>query len=209
MKRILLSAAVLALLTGCSSGGDPAPVPTTSGSPVSQEKQASIDGEWVLTRTVTTSDDVNNPAHAVGAASTRYVLFANVQCAVGPCTGTVLSGPTQGVRATTDFTSAGDVISYTFSGAINCVRQDTGEVLVPNGYSYTATVELRLLALDEADATRAASLEGTLVYTDTPTNEALEAGCSREPVTATTEYALTAVRGVAAPAPSPSATPAP
>lgn len=209
MKRILIALTVAVLLAGCSSDGEPAPVPTTSGSPVSQEKQASIDGEWVITRTVTSSDDINNPAHAVAAVSTRYVLFANVQCAVGPCTGRVISGPTQGVRDTTDFTSAGDVISYEFSGFINCVRQDTGTVLVPNGYAYTATVELRLLAADEADPTRAATLEGTLVYTDTPTNEALEAGCSREPVTATTEYALTAVRGVAAPAPSASATPAP
>ena len=209
MKRILLALTVTALLAGCSGGGGPAPVPTTSGSPVSQEKQASIDGEWVLTRTVTASDDVNNPAHAVGAVSTRYVLFANVQCAVGPCTGKVISGPTQGTRDTSDFTSAGDVISYQFSGFINCVRQDTGAVLVADGYTYTATVELTLLAADEADPTRAATLEGTLTYSDTPTNEALEAGCSREPVTATTEYALTAVRGVAAPAPSSSATPAP
>ncbi len=209
MKRILLAVTVAALLAGCSGGGDPAPVPTTSGSPVSQEKQATIDGEWVLSRTVTETDDVNNPAHAVATVSTRYVLFANVQCTVGPCTGAVISGPTQGIRDTSDFTSAGDVISYEFSGFINCVRQDTGAILVPDGYAYTATVELTVLALDEADPTRAATLEGTLTYTDTPTNEALEAGCSREPVTATTEYALTAVRGVAAPAPSASATPAP
>ena len=207
MRRILVSVAILAALTGCSAAADPKPVPSSSTSAVSQEKQATIDGEWVLTRTVASTDDVNNPTHAVGAVSTRYLKFGDVQCPIGPCTGGVLSGATQAVRDNTTFSSAGDVISYEFTGNLNCLRADTGAVLVPNGYTYTATVELTVIATDAANDTKASTLEGTLVYTDTVTNEALEAGCAREPVTTTTEYTLSAVRGALAPVPA--ATPAP
>ena len=204
-----MAVAVLAALTGCAGGGDPAPVPSASTSAVSQEKQATIDGEWVLTRTIVSTDDVNNPIHVVGTVSTRYVKFGDISCPVGPCTGGVLSGPTQTVRDTTTFSSAGDVITYVFTGFINCLRADTGAVLVPNGYSYTATVELTAIATDSVDTTKASTLEGTLVYTDTVTNEALEAGCSREPVTTTTEYTLTAVRGALAPVTGSTPTPTP
>lgn len=199
MRQALVAVALLAVLTGCTGGGDPTPVPTASESPVSQEKQATIDGEWVLTRTVVTSDDVNNPAHAVAAVSTRYLKFGDVVCPVGACTGGVLSGPTQAVRDSTTFSSSANTITYEFSGSINCLRQDTGEVLVPNGYTYTAHVELTVATMDAVLTDKAATLEGTLTYSDTVTNEALAAGCSREPVTATTEYALTAVRGALAP----------
>ncbi len=209
MRRALVAVAVLAALTGCSGGGDPAPVPSSSASAVSQEKQATVDGEWVLTRTVTTSDDVNNPAHAVGAVSTRYLKFGDVSCPVGACTGAVLSGPTQAVRDVSTFNSSADTITYDFSGSINCLRQDTGAVLVPNGYTYTAHVVLSLVSTDAVDPTKASTLEGTLTYSDTVTNEALTAGCSREPVTATTEYALTAVRGALAPVTGSTPTPAP
>jgi len=209
VRRLLVAVAVLAALTGCSGGGDPAPVPSTSVSAVSEDDQATIDGEWVLTRTVTESDDLNNPAHAVGAVSTRYVKFGDVVCPVGACTGGVLSGPTQAVRDASTFNSSADTITYDFSGLINCLRQDTGAVLVPNGYSYTAHVVLSMTSTDAVDPTKAATLEGTLTYTDTVTNEALEAGCSREPVTATTTYALTAVRGALAPITGTTSTPAP
>ena len=209
MRRVLVCVAVLAALTACSGGGAPAPVPSASTSAVSEEKQATVDGEWILTRTVTESDDVNNPAHAVGAVSTRYVKFGDVVCPVGACTGGVLSGPTQSVRDVSTFSSSADTITYDFSGFINCLRQDTGAVLVPNGYSYTAHVVLSLSSTDAVDPTEAATLEGTLTYTDTVTNEALEAGCSREPVTATTTYALTAVRGALAPVAGSTPTPAP
>jgi hypothetical protein len=176
---------------------------------VSQEKQSAIDGEWILTRTVVSSDDVNNPIHAAGAVSTRYIKFGDIQCPVGACTGGVLSGPTQAVRDSGSFSSSADVISYEFSGFINCLRQDTGAVLVPNGYSYTARVELTVIATDAVETTKATTLEGTLTYTDTVTNEALEAGCSREQVTATTEYTLSAVRGAVAPVTATTPTPAP
>ena len=209
MRRVLVAVAVLAALTGCSGGGAPAPVPSGSTSAASQEKQATIDGEWVLTRTVATTDDVNNPAHVAGTVSTRYVKFGDISCPVGACTGGVLSGPTQTVRDSTSFSSAGDVITYEFTGFINCLRADTGAVLVPNGYAYTAKVELSVVATDAVDATKASTLEGTLTYTDTVTNEALKAGCSREPVTTTTEYTLTAARGALAPVTGSTPTPAP
>jgi len=187
-------------LTGCS--GSPAPAPSSSGAAVDNTPQAAINGEWTVTRTVVSTDDAANPAHAVAAVSTRAVQFVDVECFDGPCSGTVQSGPTNAVRETTTFTSSGDVIRYEFTGFLNCLRQDTGAVLVVNGYSYTSTVELKVIANEATDDTKASTLEGTMTYTDTLTPEAIEAGCTRTPPTATTEYTLTAVRAVAAAAPA-------
>ena len=205
MKRLLLAAALLAALTGCS-GGPPAPLPTATGA-VDHTAQSTIDGEWIVTRTVVSTDDVSNPARAVGTVSTRLVKFGDVTCSDGPCTGGVLSGLTQTVREMTTFSSAGDTIQFVFEGFVNCLRGDTGAVLVPNGYAYTETIELKVIATDAVDEAKATTLDGTLTYTDRVTNEALEAGCSREPVSTTTEYSLSAVRGTVAPVPTP--TPAP
>jgi hypothetical protein len=206
VKSLLTAAIVLAALTGCT-GGPPAPVPTGSGAVVDHTEQSRIDGEWIVTRTVVSSDDTANPARAVGTVSTRLVLFGDVVCSDGPCTGGVLSGPTQAIRDATTFSSSGDVIQFVFEGFVNCLRGDTGTVLVPNGYAYTETVELKVIATDAADDTKASTLDGTLTYTDRVTNEALEAGCTREPVSTTTEYSLSAVRGTIASTPTP--TPAP
>lgn len=208
MIRPFVVVGVAALLAGCSSGAI-MPVPSQSTTPVNNAVQASIVGEWILTRTVVSTDDVNNPAHAVAAVSTRLVKFTDVVCSDGPCTGLVLSGPTQAVREVGDFSSSGDVISYVFTDFLNCVDQATGSVLVPNGYAYTATVSLTVIGTDELDTTKATTLDGTLSYTDTVTDEALLAGCSREPVTTTTEYTLTAVRGAVEALPSATPTPAP
>ncbi len=208
MIRPFVVLGVAALLAGCSSGAV-MPVPSQSTTPVNNAVQASIVGEWILTRTVVSTDDVNNPAHAVAAVSTRLVKFTDVVCSDGPCTGLVLSGPTQAVREVGDFSSSGDVISYVFTDFLNCVDQATGSVLVPNGYAYTATVSLTVIGTDELDTTKATTLDGTLSYTDTVTDEALLAGCSREPVTTTTEYTLTAVRGAVEALPSATPTPAP
>lgn len=206
-----LCALGLLLLAGCT--GDPAPTPKPSETPVDETVQSQIEGEWVLTRTVTETDDADNPASAVGAVSTRAVLFGDVVCTGGPCTGGVLSGPTSDVRDATDFSSAGDVIRYTFTGNLNCLRQDTKAVLLTNGFTYTATVELRVTATgaDAADDGTegaedeaapgpgvATALEGTMTYTDTITDEAIEAGCARTPATTTTVYSITGVRAEAA-----------
>lgn len=198
LRALGLSAAVAIALTGCS--GTPEPTPSGSAAAVDTTEQAEIAGEWTLTRTVASSDDAANPAHAVAAVSTRALLFQDVTCAGGPCEGTVLSGPTAGIRDTGAFTSAGDVITYTFTGYLNCLRQDTGAVLVANGYAYTSTVELSVVATDAADDSRASTLEGTMTYTDELTPAAIEAGCTRTPLKATTEYTLSAVRAAAVPA---------
>lgn len=203
MRPLLALAGVLvsaAVLTGCS--GSPEPTPTTSAPAVDSSEQSQIAGEWTLTRTVVTTDDAANPARAVAAVSTRAVQFLEVECSGGPCSGTVLSGPTTAVRDTTTFESAGDVIRYEFTGFLNCLRQDTGAVLVVNGYAYTASVELSVIATEAADDSKASTLEGTMTLTDELTPEAIEAGCARTPQTTTTEYALSAVRAVVAAAPA-------
>ena len=192
LRSILPIVAVVILLTGCT--GQSSPTGAESAPAVDSTEQSDIAGEWTLTRTVTASDDAANPAHAVGAVSTRAVLFADVTCADGPCTGTVQSGPTSAVRETTTFSSSGDTIRYEFKGLVNCLRQDTGAVLVANGYAYTATAEIRVISTDATNPTLAATLEGTLTYTDSLTPEAIEAGCTREPLDTTTEYSLSAVR---------------
>lgn len=203
MRRLhgLGAVAVLSIaLTGCS--GSPAPEPSGSSTAVDNTLQASINGEWTVTRTVVSSDDAANPVHAVAAVSARAVQFVDVECFDGPCSGSVQSGPTNAVRETTTFTSSGDVIRYEFTGFLNCLRQDTGAVLVVNGYSYTSTVEVKVIANDATDDTKASTLEGTMTYTDTLTPEAIEAGCTRTPLETTTEYTLTAVRAVAVVAPA-------
>ena len=204
MRLGILVVVVGLALTGCSAGGA---TPVPSSTPVDRTVQAKIDGEWILTRTVTSTDDVNNPAHAVGTVSTRLLKFDEVACNDGPCTGTVLSGPTQSARETGTFKSSGNTIEYTLRGFVNCLRQDTGAVLVPNGYSYVSTVTLRVDTTVPENESRAATLTGTMTYTDSLTNEALEAGCSRDPVASTTEYALTAVTGTVELTPTPTPTP--
>ena len=195
-RALLPGITILLLLAGCSGGSSPDA--GSSASAVDTTEQSTIAGEWTLTRTVTTSDDAANPAHAVGTVSTRALLFEDVACDNGPCTGTVQSGPTTGVRDTTTFSSSGNTIRYEFSGFVNCLRQDTGAVLVANGYAYTATVELAVISTDATDDSLASTLEGTLTYSDSLTAEAIEAGCTREPLETTTEYSLSAVRAVAA-----------
>lgn len=198
-RRLAPLGVLVLLLAGCS--GDSEPTPDSSAAPVDTTVQALIEGEWTLTRTVTESDDAANPLNAVGAVSTRAVLFGDVTCSNGPCEGGVLSGLDATTRDSTTFTSSGNTIRYSFTGFVNCLRQDTGAVLVTNGYAYTADVELTVATTDPADEKLAATLEGTLTYTDELTPEAIEAGCAREPASTTTVSALSAVRAApAAPA---------
>jgi hypothetical protein len=198
----------MVFLTGCTAGSRAA-TPTSSPVVVDHTVQALIDGEWVVTRTVTKTDDVNNPAHAVAAVSTRDVQFANVDCAGGPCSGTAASGPTTGSRESAPFTSTGNTISYEFSGFLNCLNPADGTVLVVNGFEFHSQVRLTVAESEEiASGSNATKLEGTLTYTDNVTNDALGAGCTREPIHSTTEFSLVAIRadstGIA---PSPSSSP--
>jgi hypothetical protein len=199
--RFAAIAGAALVLSGCTSGG-PVVIPTLSGSaPASNSggnsannsEPSSVDGEWVLTRTVTRSDDTNNPAHAVGAVSVRDVLFSDVHCAPGSCAGTIESGPTTAVRDKAKFTSDGNVFSYDFSGFVSCLSPADGTVLVANGFQYRSHVELTV-ADPGSTGSAATNLEGTLSYTDSITNDALSAGCARDPVSSTTEYELVAVR---------------
>jgi hypothetical protein len=62
LGAIVVLACVFAfLLTACSPGEPDVVVPVVT------TPQASLEGEWVLTRTVTASDDMSNPDRAVGA----------------------------------------------------------------------------------------------------------------------------------------------
>lgn len=191
-----ISLAIATALTACSAE-QPAPHVTATQAPVDHTLQATVDGEWILTREVTSSDDVNNPDRALGEKSKRRVLFSNVVCSDGPCTGAVLSGATSAVRATTTLASSANTITYDFTGYLNCVDAETGAVLLANGYSYTSHVVLTVKALDKNDEALATTLEGTMTYTDTLTDEAIELGCARDPIATTTEYALSAVRATA------------
>jgi hypothetical protein len=192
-----LAITVVTALSGCSAD-QPTPQVTATTDPVDHTLQATIDGEWILTREVTSTDDVNNPDRSVGEKSKRRVLFSNVVCSDGPCTGAVLSGATSAVRATTTLASSANTITYDFSGFLNCVDAATGDVLLANGYSYTSHVVLTVKALDKDTETLATTLEGTMTYTDTVTDEAIALGCTRDPIATTTEYALSAVRATAA-----------
>jgi hypothetical protein len=200
MSRIASAVALLScaiLLAGCTAGA-PAVSPTSSAGPIDHTVQSLIDGEWTITRTVTSTDDKNNPAHAVGAASVREVLFSDIECRSGPCTGTVASGPTTAVRDTSPFSSSGNTISYDFSGFLNCLSPADGSVVVSNGYQFRSHVELKVTASTGSGSAQTAShLEGTLHYTDTVTNDALAAGCARAPETSSTDYKLVAVRAAA------------
>ncbi len=196
------------LLTGCSAGGASADAtPTASAAPVDHTVQATIDGEWIVTRIVATSDDVTNPDHAVGATTKRRVMFGDIACTDGPCTGGVVSGATTAVRASTTFASSANTITYTFTGFLNCVDPTTGTVLLANGYAYTSHVVLTVKALDKGDSTKATTLEGTIDYTDKLTDAAIEAGCTRDPIATTISYTVTAVRASAADTASDAATP--
>jgi hypothetical protein len=196
VARLIAIVGLSLMLSSCTAG-TPTPSPTSTAA-VDHTVQALIDGEWVLTRTVSSTDDPNNPARVVGTVSTRALLFSEVDCAKGPCTGKVASGPTAAVRDSTEFESSGNTIAFEFSGYLNCLKPADGTVLVANGFTYHSRIELTVADADEAGRTpRATSLEGRLHYTDTITNEALSAGCTREPAQTTTEYTLTAVRATA------------
>ena len=137
-----------------------------SAAPVDHTVQATIDGEWVVTRTVATTDDAANPAHAVGTVSTRNVLFGDVNCTDGPCTGGVLSGPTHdGARLARRSRRRRTPCSYEYTGFLNCLRQDTGAVLVANGFVHASSSSWRPMPPTiEGNHPR-----GHMTYTDTLT----------------------------------------
>jgi len=174
-------------LAGCS-GDAPAPVET----PTLTTPQASLAGEWVVTRTVTESDDPTTAERAVGSQSVRYVLIEQSTCDSVVCPGTVSSGATLEARETTELTQVDGGLGYTFTGALNCLREDASTVLALDAFTFTQTAALAVVDVDDSGA--ASSLDGTITYTDSLTADAQRAGCKRDPATVNVVYSVTAVR---------------
>lgn len=157
--------------------------------------QADISGEWVVTRTVLTSNDATNPARVVGAASVRYVLIDRDPCDEPLCEGTVSSGAGLDGREETELAQTDGGLDYEFSGTLDCMNATTGGVLAVDGFEFTQTATLAVGESADVDGEPTAStLVGTISYTDTVTAAALELGCTRDPATVTVEYAVAATR---------------
>jgi hypothetical protein len=187
---LLVAAATIAGLSACTAG---VPSPDAPATPTAALPD--VAGEWVVTRTVTASDDSSNPAHAVGAVSQRFLLLEVDSCDADACTGTVSSGPTVDAREEGELTPSDRGFGYRIEGTLDCMDAATGGVLAIGGFSFSQEADL---AIDEAsgngDESTAVSLVGTLHHTDSITSDGLADGCSRTPTTATVEYALSAVR---------------
>jgi hypothetical protein len=184
------AAALLASLTGCTTA-DPDGDAVTAA-------QASITGEWVVTRTVVSSDDTTNPARAVGANSVRYVLIEREDCGSAVCPGTVSSGATPDARESTGLVQTDGGLEYALTGTLDCMNAATGSVLAMDAFDYEQTAVLTVDARAEVSGVdTATTLSGTLLYTDTLTENGSSDGCARTPATVTVEYTLSAVRAPA------------
>ena len=187
---VLLASTALLALSACTTG-----TPAPDDTPAVTTPQADISGEWVVTRTVLTSNDPTDPARAVGATSVRYVLVERDSCDEQLCEGTVSSGATLEARQDTTMSQTDGGFGYSFAGSLDCMNAATGGVLVSGGFDYTQTATLTVGETTEADGTTTAStLTGTLDYTDTVTPAALENGCTRDPLTVEISYGLAATR---------------
>jgi hypothetical protein len=153
--------------------------------------QASFTGEWVLTRTVVSSDDATNPEHVVGAVSTRAVMLERDSCADALCPGTVTSGATVAARESTPFTQTDGGLTYVFRGSLDCMNTVTGGVLVVDAFDYSQQV---VLTTGDVVDNAASSIAGTISYTDTLNQNAIDRGCIRDPSTVNVEYTVTGVR---------------
>lgn len=189
---LLLASVAVVSLSACTTGS---PAGSASSSPAVTTPQADIAGEWVLTRTVVSSNDPTDPAHAVGAASVRLVLVERDSCKTALCPGTVSSGATAEARQKTALVQTDGGFGYTYSGTLNCLNVTTGGVLAVDGFDYTQKIALTVgESADVAGAKSATSLTGTLSYTSTLTDKAAAAGCTRDPAVVTVDYSVTAVR---------------
>lgn len=185
---LALSAAIAASLIACS--GEPEVV-----EPVVTTPQASLAGDWVLTRTVTASDDESNPDREIGAESTRLVSITQSACETALCPGTVSSGPTAETRQTTELNQIDGGAQWIFSGTLDCLNEDSGLVQVSDAFEFTQTVQLLVTAAEDLGGVNTATtLEGTITLTDSLTLDAHNAGCKRDPVDTQVEYSVTAVR---------------
>ncbi|GAB3606336.1 hypothetical protein GCM10027413_17450 [Conyzicola nivalis] len=186
----LLASAALVVLSGCTAGASQPDDTATVTTP-----QADISGEWVVTRTVTASNDPTNATRAVGATSVRYVLVERDDCGAALCDGTVSSGATLEDREETALTQTDGGFDYGFTGSLDCMNAATGGVLVVDGFAYEQTASLTLGETSEGDGvTTAATLTGTITYSDTVTGAATENGCTRDPLAVEVTYAVAATR---------------
>jgi hypothetical protein len=122
----------------------------------------------------------------------RYVLVDRDSCDEALCTGSVSSGATLDDREETTLTQTDGGFDYTFTGALDCMNSSTGGVLVVGGFDYSQTATLTVGEKGDDDV--ASTLAGTIEYTDTVTEAALEAGCTRDPLTVEVSYAVAATR---------------
>jgi hypothetical protein len=187
----LLALAALIPLTACTPG---TAGPTGPGT-ATDSAQPDIGGEWIVTRTVTGSDDVENPAHLVGAESRRYLLVERDDCGEVLCPGSVASGESVDDRPETTLEQTADGFEYGFAGNLDCLDAETGSVVSVGGFSYTQEASLTITeSSGEGAAATATRLEGTLLHTDTVTQDGLDDGCARTPLATRVEYSLTAER---------------
>jgi hypothetical protein len=165
--------------------------------------QASLAGEWILTRTVTASNDVTDPERILGAVSTRLVSIEQRACETALCPGSVTSGITVAARESTELIQTDGGLEWTFSGTLNCLSVASGEVQVADAFTFTALSTLRVSeTADVAGVLTATLLEGTLVLRDSLSLEAFDKGCRRDPAETQVEYTLSAVRAPVAEATS-------
>ena len=191
VAALLAAPLAILMLVGCS--GDPAPAPAPTSTVTTP--QASFDGEWILTRTITASNDVSGETRAVGAVSTRLVLLDQTPCDDIVCPGMVSSGSTLDAREQTPLTQIDGGASWRFTGSLDCMRAESESVLVLDAFDYTQEVELLVAESTDVDGVlTATSLSGSIVYTDTLSQEAIARGCVRDPLETTIEYSVTAVR---------------
>lgn len=193
---VLLAATALVALSACTAGAP------DDSEPAVTKQQADIAGEWVLTRTVASSNDPSNPAHVVGATSVRYVLVDRDDCDDALCDGTVSSGAGLEGREAAPLAQTDGGFGYEFTGGLDCLNATTGVVLAVDGFDFAQTATLTVgEAADVGGQPTASTLTGTISYTDTVTEAALDSGCTRDPLTVTVEYAVAAVRAPATPTP--------
>lgn len=159
---IALLGAVL-LLSACAATPaapqtEPDPEPTVLEVPA-------IDGEWVLTRTVT--DDTTGQ-YTPGTVETRYLIIKTPECDETSCSGTILSSSLEDIYAAdadesdsvpSTYDWDGTSVSYEFPPVpVDCSETATGTVVAAGLYANTAGYSLDV---GDGDAESVASFSGT------------------------------------------------
>lgn len=193
LTNAIAAVAAVGLALSLSACGTPAEPESTSV--VVTTPQAALTGEWILTRTVTASNDLTDPSRILGAVTTRMISFEQETCDTALCPGTVVSGVTTEDRESTSFTPIDGGLTWTFDGTLNCLSVATGEVQVADAFTFSSLSVLSVSESAEVDGELSATvLVGTMVLTDSLSIEAFDSGCRRDPAETTVEYTLSAER---------------